>query len=216
MLYEVEVNAPRVNVTVTVDPHRWPAKTAGHMARESLSSLAKGIAVAIENAAHVGVAREMVSVSPVQELGAPLRAEEAPKPVAPRVGEKRTLEELRAAAEAAILPPKVRLASEGDLIVRSGPGGGALLLLQEARPEGWPRPLDSLSVAIPYSFEFEDIRKHITQVALKLSRRIEERELQDPVILDGPQQPEEPQDEGEVDAQPIHGEGVPDESEPRE
>ena len=72
-MYSIKINAPRVSVTVSVDPRSWPQKTAGHMAREALSSLAKGVTEAIEAAAHVGITREHISVSPVEDLGEPLR-----------------------------------------------------------------------------------------------------------------------------------------------
>jgi hypothetical protein len=178
-MYAIELKAGGVNVRVEVDESQWPQKRAAARAREALTALSRFVAVAMEQAPHVGVARELVEVSPVswsgKSLGRLIREIAAPeRETAPQVG-GRTQEAVENAVLGTKLPRGVRLVrnSEGDPQSRVSPSGGKILyFLVEDRHhrEGARVPMGSLSVDL--EMDAEEIKARVLETARALLKQI--------------------------------------------
>jgi hypothetical protein len=195
MKHAIELTARNTWIRVEIDGGRWPRKTAEAQAKEALAYLGRAIAAAIEGAPQVGVARELVDISPMDH-GA--ESQDRPElPTAPRVG-ARTWEAVEAAIRAVKLPEGIELKEyefdEKQLKVRHTSGAReALFWLTEVVAGEAPHEPEVSVFEINVAFEPDQIEARVLEAAKSLLKKVADRDK--PGVADGSPPTEDATDE---------------------
>ncbi len=188
-MHRIELTSKDLLVEVTVDTARWPRKLARAQAHEALTTLAESIKLAIEKAPHVGIARDLINVSPVDYNVGDDREQPDERPTAPRVQDTANwLLALVSALKGVKLPEGIILTPGSSMVGDQETGlhltntaqGACIAALEEVSPPEGYRAI-AATLLLTHELDAGDVAARVEACIVAIQRQGEERDLGLPV-----------------------------------